>query len=123
MKTVDRAQGRWREILPQLGIETRFLRNKQGPCPGCGGKTRFRVDDLGGRGTWFCNHCGAGAGLRLVMECNAWDFKTAVCHIDQIIGSEPRQPPRPAPADDDWKRRFRKIQDIINGATDPTVVD
>jgi len=85
MKTVERAQGRWREILPQLGIETRFLRNKQGPCPICGGRTRFRFDDLDGRGTWFCNHCGAGAGLRLVMECNAWDFKTAVDEIDRLI--------------------------------------
>ena len=30
--TIERARGRWREILPQLGVETRFLVNKHGPC-------------------------------------------------------------------------------------------
>src|SRR5215831_15223152 len=109
MKTVERAQGRWREILLQFGIEMRFLRNRQGPCPICGGKTRFRFDDLDGRGTWFCNRCGAGNGLQLLMKLKGWDFKTAVCQIDQIIGSESRKEPRPAPPDD-WKWRFRKIQ-------------
>ena len=29
--TVERARHRWREILPQFGIETRFLTNRHGP--------------------------------------------------------------------------------------------
>ena len=33
MKTVDRARGRWREILAQLGLADSFLRNQHGPCP------------------------------------------------------------------------------------------
>jgi putative DNA primase/helicase len=53
MNTVDRARGRWREILPQLGIDPRFLSNKQGPCPMCGGKTRFRFDDRDGSGSYY----------------------------------------------------------------------
>src|SRR5690348_13963485 len=57
--TVDRARGRWREILPCLGVETRYLTNKHGPCPLCGGKDRFRFDDKNGDGTYYCNQCGA----------------------------------------------------------------
>jgi putative DNA primase/helicase len=38
MNTVERARGRWREILPLLGVETLFLNNKHGPCPICRGK-------------------------------------------------------------------------------------
>jgi hypothetical protein len=31
-ETIEPARNRWREILPQRGIETRFLTNKHGPC-------------------------------------------------------------------------------------------
>jgi putative DNA primase/helicase len=48
MNTIERARHRWREILPRLGIETRFLVNKHGPCPLCRGKDRFRFDDRDG---------------------------------------------------------------------------
>jgi hypothetical protein len=27
---------RWLDILPALGVPSRFLRNKHGPCPMCG---------------------------------------------------------------------------------------
>src|SRR5271168_834837 len=109
MKTVERAQGRWREILPRLGIETRFLRDKQGPCPICGGKTRFRFDDLNGKGTWFCNHCRAGVGLHLIQKVNGWDYATACRAVDQIIGTNlPKAKSKPRP--DNWKLRVRNIQ-------------
>jgi putative DNA primase/helicase len=96
MRTVDRAQHRWREILPQFGIESRFLNNKQGPCPLCGGKTRFRFDDKDGNGTWICNYCGAGPGLHLVMKVNGWDYATACSRVDEIIGKD--QPIRSRPS-------------------------
>jgi putative DNA primase/helicase len=54
----DRAKGRWRNILPSLGIPSKALTNRHGPYPMCGGKDRFRFDDKGGRGTWFCSQCG-----------------------------------------------------------------
>lgn len=61
----DRARNNWPKIFEQLGI---FIppNHRHGPCPCCGGKDRFRMDDLEGRGTWFCNQCGAGDGLDLV---------------------------------------------------------
>ena len=77
MNTVERARGRWREILPLLGIETRFLQNKHGPCPLCGGKDRFRFDDRDGSGSYYCNQCGPGAGLLLIRKLRGWNHRTA----------------------------------------------
>ncbi len=37
----ERASGRWSELLPLLGVDRKYLTAKQGPCPLCGGKTRF----------------------------------------------------------------------------------
>jgi hypothetical protein len=44
MNTVERARGRWKAILPVLGIETRP--NKHGPCPLCGGVDRYAEREL-----------------------------------------------------------------------------
>lgn len=48
--------GKWRPVLEGYGMKLGNPR-KEGPCPVCGGKTRFRFDDLGGQGTSFCSHC------------------------------------------------------------------
>lgn len=61
----DRARNNWPKIFEKLGIPIP-PNHRHGPCPCCGGKDRFRMDDLEGRGTWFCNQCGAGDGLDLV---------------------------------------------------------
>lgn len=96
MNTAERARNRWREILPQLGVETGLLTNKQGPCPICGGKTRFRFDDRDGDGSYYCNRCGAGVGVILLRKLHGWDHKTACDKIDEIIGTD--NPVRPAQA-------------------------
>lgn len=90
----QRAEGRWRGILPALGVDARYLDGKHHPCPICGeGKDRFRFDDKGGRGTWICSHCGAGDGIELVKLKLACDFKSAAPRIEALIGSaEPAQP-------------------------------
>jgi len=86
-ETVGRAQGRWREVLPQLGVETRYLVNRYGPCPLCGGRDRFRFDDRDGSGSYFCNQCGAGNGFILIRKLHGWDFPTAAAAVDRVIGS------------------------------------
>lgn len=124
MKTVERARGRWREILPRLGIETRFLSNKQGPCPFCGGKTRFRFDDKEGNGTWYCNQCipHAGAGLHLIRKLHGWDYATACREVDNIIRTD-RPTPRAKPAAHDGTRRLALIQRLLREAEHPEIVD
>jgi putative DNA primase/helicase len=86
LNTVERARGRWREILPQLGLETCFLQNKHGPCPLCGGRDRYRFDDKDGTGSYYCSQCGPGVGVILVKKLNKWDHKTACDAIDRILG-------------------------------------
>lgn len=85
-----RAEGRWRGILPALGIDPNHLTGKHGPCPICGeGKDRFRFDDKGGRGTWICSKCGAGDGIELVKLKLGCDFKSAAPQIEALLGSAP----------------------------------
>jgi putative DNA primase/helicase len=122
MSTVERARGRWREILPHLGIETRFLTNKHGPCPLCGGRDRYRFDDKNGDGTYFCSQCGAGAGIILLRKKHGWDYATACREVDKLIG--PAAPPKAAPkSNGDEQRRRRDIDRLIAGATRPDIID
>ncbi len=121
--TIERARGRWSEILPRLGIDARFLRNRHGPCPLCGGKDRFRFDDLDGTGSYYCNQCGAGVGIILIRKKHGWDFKTACDEIDLIIGTDPPRPPRPAPPPKSPASRLAKIERVIGQATDQRIVE
>lgn len=91
------AAGRWPYILAELGIDDGHLRNRHGPCPVCGGKDRFRFDDREGRGTWFCNQCGAGDGLRLLQLANGWRFHEALRAAANVIGLEVDLQPSIAP--------------------------
>ena len=121
-RTLERARGRWPEILARFGIDRSFLRNRHGPCPLCGGTDRFRFDDKNGTGSYYCNGCGAstgeGAGIRLLMKFKGWDFATAAREIDEIIGDC-----RPArPHSDAWRPAARSIKELMEGATDPSVV-
>lgn len=86
MKTADAARGKWAGILSAFGVDQSLLTGKHGPCPICGtGKDRFRFDDKDGNGTWFCNQCGAGNGIQLLMAWKGWDFKDAAREVDAIV--------------------------------------
>jgi DNA repair protein RadD len=74
-----------RVLRPALGIDVRFLRNKHGPCPICGGKDRFRFDDSDGSGSYYCNQCGPGPGLVLIRNLWGWDHKTACDKVDRAM--------------------------------------
>jgi putative DNA primase/helicase len=121
MNTVERARGRWLEILPQLGVDTRFLRNKHGPCPICGGKDRFRFDDRDGAGTYYCNQCGPGPGLLLVRKLRGWDHKTACDALDKIIGNTAAAPPSTHPPKSP-SGKAAAIQRLLREARQPDVV-
>ncbi|MGN5224221.1 DUF927 domain-containing protein [Aeromonas veronii] len=79
------ACGHWPDLLAAVGIDTP-TRGKHGPCPACGGKDRFRLDDKAGRGTWICNQCGAGDGLDLVGRVTGKPPKEAAGLIAPLVG-------------------------------------
>lgn len=123
ISTIERARGRWPEILPRLGLSPEFLRNKHGPCPLCGGKDRYRFDDREGEGTYICGQCGAGSGIILIRKLHGWDFKTACDEVDKIIGTDWNVQPLSSLPPDHADRRRRAIEKALIGATDQSVVD
>ena len=124
MSTIERARGRWPEILAKLGIDTHFLRNRHGPCPLCGGKDRFRFDDRDGSGSYFCNQCGPGPGIMLLRKKRGWDHATACREIDIIVGTDTPADPKPTQRSakgEDVRRQ--DVQRALDRATDRRVVD
>lgn len=84
-----RAEGRWREILSVSGIPAKALNGKNGPCPMCGGKDRFRFLDARGQkanGAWICNQCGGGTGLHLLAVFHGISHKEAARMVATRLG-------------------------------------
>jgi putative DNA primase/helicase len=81
----ERTRGRWLSILPVLGISSEFLTGKNGPCPMCGGKDRWRFLNTNGDGTWICNNCGSDAGTGLVMKFLGLPFREAALRIEEVL--------------------------------------
>ena len=77
-----KATGHWQPIFERLGIPTN---RSEGPCPACGGSTRYRFDDKDGRGTYFCSHCGAGTGLDLVMKVRQCGAREAAVMVAEVM--------------------------------------
>ncbi len=106
----DRARGRWRGILSGLGLETRFMSGKHGPCPICReGTDRFRFDDKGGDGTFICSHCGAGNGVDLVMRLRAIPFIDAKHAIEGVIGVAPVIAPKAGKSDEEQRDQMAAL--------------
>lgn len=106
----DRARGRWPALLAGLGISSHFLEGrKNGPCPMCAGKTRFRFDDKEGRGTWICNNCGAGDGPALAMRVLGIDFKELAERLDPLIANAPITAPRPVRSASDKREALNQL--------------
>lgn len=92
----DRVIGRWRGLLPSLGLSASYLSGKHGPCPFCAGKDRWRFADAKGMGTWYCSQCGdsarsgyGGTGWDLVMRLNKCTFFEAKKLVEPYIETAP----------------------------------
>ncbi|QDW34298.1 DUF927 domain-containing protein [Yersinia sp. KBS0713] len=83
------ATNRWRDILGYLGIDVPERPRDHSACPACGGKDRFRFDDQDGRGTHFCNQCGAGDGLELVQKVKQCTSTEAAVMVADALGMDP----------------------------------
>lgn len=105
----DRARGRWVGILSAVGVPTKALRNKHGPCPICGGKDRFRFDDKGGTGSFYCSQCGPGDGIELVKRMRHVEFRDAAKLIEEHLGEAPLSRSRQCHPQADERRREEMI--------------
>ena len=94
-KTAHAAKGRWRGILQHFGIPAQHLDGRQHACPLCGGKDRWRFDDLEGRGTSICNQCGARDGAALVVAMTGRGYGDVLGEIDGLVGNIKAEDPRP----------------------------
>ena len=100
MSIADLTQGRWPDLLAQLGgLTAEQLTNKHQPCPLCGGKDRYRFDDQDGTGSWFCNKCGgkdqaggAGNGIDMLMRRNGWSYAETCQRLEDHLGQVPEPP-------------------------------
>jgi putative DNA primase/helicase len=123
-QTIEAARGRWREILPALGLPPAILNGKQQPCPICGGTDRFQFTDRNGDGDFICRMCPegmGGKGLQLLMRFHRWDFARAAKEVDTIIGNLPAKKMEPPPAkritsDAELQRIWKTSSPIIPGS-------
>jgi putative DNA primase/helicase len=107
--TREMALNRWHGILPEFGIERRYLVNKHGPCPICEGRDRFRFDNKAGAGTWFCNQCGSGDGFKLAQLFSGQAFSEVAAQIDKIVGNIDETPEPKSQDPGKVKRRLQMI--------------
>lgn len=88
----------------------------------CGGKDRWRWDDRDGSGSYYCNQCGPGQGLMLLMRFHGWDFQIAANAVDGIIGLDaPVTPYRAPQRDQGTDKRRQDIEAVLQGATAPEI--
>jgi putative DNA primase/helicase len=81
------AKGKWPSILAAAGIDGKYLTDRHGPCPICGGNDRFRFDDKDGKGTFYCNGCGAGDGFSLLQKALDMPFAEALRKVSELSGT------------------------------------
>lgn len=79
------AEGNWFALLQAFGIHEKFLQNRHGPCPACGGEDRFRFDDKG-KGMHFCSGCGAGDGVDLLRKLHGQSFRQVIDQLAEHLG-------------------------------------
>lgn len=109
-RTAEAAKGKWKGILLQIGVPAENLTGKHGPCPLCGGTDRFRFDNKDGRGSYICNACGAGDGMKLAVEFTGKPFSHIAAQIDEMLGNvKPDGPSRPAMSENDRAKALRAV--------------
>jgi putative DNA primase/helicase len=117
-KTANVSKGKWKGILLELGLPESCLRDKHGPCPMCGGEDRFRWDNKNGAGTYICNVCGAGDGMKLAMCFTGKAFPEVAAQIDRMVGNiKPGEAPNPDLTEEDRRQILRQTY----AATKPVV--
>lgn len=68
----DLVKGNWEAILTHAGLDSSYLRYREGPCPLCGGTERYRWKRAQEAG--FCNGCRRISGFQLLIHILGTDF-------------------------------------------------
>jgi putative DNA primase/helicase len=111
MKTTQAVIGKWPNVLSMLGVNAEYLSGKHTTCPICtNGKDKFRFDNKEGRGTYFCNDCGAGDGWKLLNLIHGWEFKEAANQIDKVLHKATDSPVKATENLKTTRARLRQIQ-------------
>lgn len=87
----DVCRGRWPFIHEASGISPEALRQRHGPCPGCGGRDRFIYYDKDGYGTFFCRGGGdfqGGDGFALLEHVHGWSFRQSAEFVRDLLNLE-----------------------------------
>ena len=110
----DRTQGRWRAILPALGLAESFLSGRNGPCPWCQGKDRWRFINREGSGNWVCNSCGRGDGIMLAERVVGLGFAATAKAIEAVLGDArpDTEPQRPQVSREEMRRIWRAAEPL-----------
>src|SRR3546814_1995396 len=112
----DQCINRWPSILPQFGLSSSYLTGKQTPCPTCGGKDRFRFDNTDGRGTYYCNKCGPGDGVQLVMMKTGWPFRPAAEKIREVLPNADEHRPKPTLSEERSDEHTSELQPLMRNS-------
>ena len=109
MHAADLALNRWPGLLAHFGIDRDSLTGKHTACPVCGGRDRFRFDDKDGRGTFYCSHCGAGDGFKLLQLATGKSFKECALDVEAVVGVVPSTTPSTRQTDEQKREACRRI--------------
>lgn len=82
----EEVRGKWFKVLKEVGIPEQYLNGKNGPCPLCGGKDRYRFTDYKNDGLYICRGCGNGDGWKLIQKYFDINFATACKQVKSILG-------------------------------------
>ena len=117
----DLARGHWKTLLPALGVDSRFLINRHGPCPICGGEDRFRWDNQNEEGGFICGQCGGGDGFDLARKVTGQPFGKVLQEVERLLGKEANLAPSSNAGEE--SRIKRAMQSIWSGARRPNADD
>jgi len=111
----DLAEGRWTDILARAGVPESAFTGRNGPCPHCGGKDRFRWNKA--KELWVCNACSQSKyanGFALLMNLLGCDFRGAADFVREHFGGSAQQlpvrKPRAQQKQDDEQQFARNLE-------------
>lgn len=90
-KAEDLAVGRWPDILTARGMDPSFFSGRNGPCPFCDGKDRYRWVQKKYGGVWVCSGCTNNkyaSGFSMLMQHMGYSsFREAADDVREFFGT------------------------------------